>query len=137
MDTSLKANPTVPMADENPLLAKFERSMATIWNCPEVKPLPRAPHNTRKIFDRLHRMSKDGMPEPSVIPDDGELLVEWESDSNVSLFLHVNLVTLHALITVADLDTMQSEGIHISLKTPSGWQKVETELQNVMGYRRR
>ena len=126
---------TVKTAAGNRLLAEFELGMATLWDCPEVKPLPNVPHNLCKIFDRLLRMCEDGMPDPISLPEDGELSVEWEGTRNRFVFLHIDVVTLKASVGVADLNTMKTESEEITLRGESDWRKVEAELRNV-GYRR-
>ena len=134
MSTVLKETTSVPAETENPLLEKFERSMATIWNTPEMQPLPKSSH-LPKILDRLQRMCRDGIPEPRIAPDEGELRVTWEEGDKI-FHLNIDVVALSVYITVGDTATMEATGTERWLENSGDWKTVEQELRDALGYQR-
>lgn len=133
MTTFLKENPPVLKETENPLLATFEHAMDTIWNCPEVQPIPKSSH-TRQIFDRLHRMCLNGIPEPDISPDEEGLLhVAWKEGDQV-FYLHIDVLTLRTLVSSGDLGTMKIDGCERWLRGETDWKAVEGEFCHALRY---
>lgn len=138
MTPLVKESPaTVAAETGNPLLDTFEYAMSTLWDTPEISPLPKSPH-TRQIFDRLHRMCRDGIPEPDIMPGEqkGELHVLWE-EGDKAVHLHIDVSSLRTLVVVGDISTMESTGTERWLRSENDWKHVEQELRHALRYRGR
>ena len=129
----VKTAASVLSSSGSPLLDEFQRSMDTIWNCPEVKPLPAA-YNLPGIFANIEKLCRGGLPTPDCYPDEGELSAAWREDSK-RFILTINTATLEATLLVGDIESMKHETSAHSLKNAQNWQKLERELRHAMGYK--
>ena len=136
MTATLKEHRADVAASSNHLLDRYNRSMATIWNTPEMHPFP-PERNLPEIFDNLLRLCQNGLPRPAVVPDeDAELSVMWE-EGDKAVILLVDTVRLTAAKIVSCGEAMEYESEDICLRTAQDWNNVEKDVRDVLGYRTR
>lgn len=123
-------------AETNPLLDRYMHNLRTIWDTPEMYPLP-PEQNLPEIFDRIYQMYLGGIPRPAITPAEyGEISVMWEKGAKAVTLL-IDNTNMTALKIVGNIDTMESTGEDVHLTADKDWDDIEEELQSALGYRRR
>lgn len=113
-------------ADCNAYLSEFLRNLETIWDDPEVTPLPTL-RTLPYIFEQIAKMDAENAPRPSISPDEGELLVVWR-DENKSLILRINVASFRSTLSRVDYPYQNLDSSDTFLNSNDNWQAVKKEL---------
>lgn len=113
-------------SDCNAYLSEFLRNLETIWDDPEVAPLPTL-RTLPYIFEQIAKMDAENAPRPSISPDEGELLVVWR-DENKSLILRINVTSFQSILSRVDYPYQNLDSSETFLNSNDNWQAVKKEL---------
>lgn len=110
----------------NAYLSEFLRNLETIWDDPEVTPLPTL-RTLPYIFEQIAKMDAEDAPRPAICPDEGELLVVWR-DENRSLILRIDVASLQSTLSRVDYPYQNLDSSETVLNSSDNWQAVKKEL---------
>ena len=131
METATKPVLTRRYTDTQ-MLETYLRRWDTIWNTDEVEQLPTfdtLPH----IFANLEKICSEGIPEPELSTEEGEMLLVWGEGTN-RFFLRIDVAGLTATAIIADLSQRGYNTFTSSVKEKKDWLRIKREIEYEMGY---